>query len=72
MYLASAECQNALVNLPDKKIHYPGVIKLWKDLVKSGDIYKKNVKAVLALAELLNIPADITAESLNNFQPSDY
>ena len=27
---------------------------------------------MLALAERFNIPADITAESLNNFKPSDH
>ncbi|MEK7111149.1 MAG: Mur ligase family protein [Patescibacteria group bacterium] len=37
-----------------------------------GSIYKENIKAVLALAERFNIPADITAESLNNFKPSDH
>jgi len=30
------------VRTSDKKIHYPGAIKLWNELVKSGDIYKKN------------------------------
>ena len=30
----------------DKKTHWPGVIKLWKELVKSGDIYKKNYKGL--------------------------
>ena len=29
------------IRTSDKKIHYPGVIQLWKKLVKSGDIYKK-------------------------------
>ncbi|MFC2135453.1 methionine--tRNA ligase [Bacteroidota bacterium] len=30
------------IRTTDKKIHHPGAIKLWKELVKSGDIYKKN------------------------------
>jgi len=34
------------VRTSDKKIHYPGVIKLWKDLVKSGDIYKKKYRGM--------------------------
>ena len=29
------------IRTTDKKMHYPGVIKLWEELVKSGDIYKK-------------------------------
>jgi len=29
------------IRTSDKKIHYPGVVKLWKELVKSGDIYRK-------------------------------
>ncbi|MBI2655396.1 methionine--tRNA ligase [Candidatus Woesearchaeota archaeon] len=34
------------VRTSDKKIHYPGVIKLWKELVKSGDLYKKNYRGL--------------------------
>jgi len=34
------------VRTSDKKIHYPGVIKLWKELAKNGDIYKKNYKGL--------------------------
>jgi len=34
------------VRTSDKKIHYPGAIKLWKELVKSGDIYKKNYRGL--------------------------
>lgn len=30
------------IRTSDKKVHYPGAIKLWKELVKSGDVYKKN------------------------------
>ena len=30
------------IRTTDKKIHFPGVQKLWKELVKAGDIYKKN------------------------------
>jgi len=29
------------IRTTDKKIHFPGAIKLWNKLVKSGDIYKK-------------------------------
>lgn len=29
------------IRTSDKKVHYPGAIKLWEELVKSGDIYKK-------------------------------
>ncbi|MEA2038152.1 MAG: methionine--tRNA ligase [Nanoarchaeota archaeon] len=29
------------IRTTDKKMHHPGVIKLWKELVKSGDLYKK-------------------------------
>src|SRR3989338_1116088 len=34
------------IRTSDKKIHYPGVIKLWKELAKNGDIYKKNYKGL--------------------------
>ena len=34
------------IRTSDKKIHYPGAIKLWKELVKAGDIYKKNYKGL--------------------------
>lgn len=30
------------IRTTDKKIHHPGAIKLWKELVKAGDIYKKH------------------------------
>ena len=32
------------IRTSDKKAHYPGSIKLWKELVKAGDIYKKKYK----------------------------
>lgn len=34
------------IRTSDKKIHYPGAIKLWKELVKAGDIYKKKYKGM--------------------------
>lgn len=34
------------IRTSDKKVHYPGAIKLWKELVKSGDIYKKNYQGL--------------------------
>ena len=34
------------IRTSDKKIHYPGAIKLWKELVKAGDIYKKKYKGL--------------------------
>ena len=34
------------IRTSDKKIHYPGAAKLWKALVKSGDIYKKKYKGL--------------------------
>ena len=34
------------IRTSDKKIHYPGAIKLWKELVKSGDIYKKGYRGL--------------------------
>ena len=34
------------VRTSDKKIHYTGVIKLWKELVKRGDLYKKNYRGL--------------------------
>ncbi len=34
------------IRTTDKKIHHPGVIKLWEELVKSGDIYKKKYKGL--------------------------
>jgi len=34
------------IRTTDKKIHYPGAIKLWNELVKSGDIYKKNYRGL--------------------------
>ncbi len=29
------------IRTTDKKTHWPGVVKMWEDLVKKGDIYKK-------------------------------
>ncbi|MBW2966103.1 methionine--tRNA ligase [Candidatus Woesearchaeota archaeon] len=34
------------IRTTDKKMHYPGAKKLWKELVKSGDIYKKKYKGL--------------------------
>ncbi len=34
------------IRTTDKKLHHLGAIKLWKELVKSGDIYKKNYKGL--------------------------
>lgn len=34
------------IRTTDKKNHYPGAIKLWEELVKSGDIYKKKYKGI--------------------------
>ncbi len=32
---------NYFIKTTDKKVHWPGVIKIWKKLEKKGDIYKK-------------------------------
>jgi len=32
---------NYFIKTTDKKVHWPGVIKIWKILVEKGDIYKK-------------------------------
>ncbi|MBW2981345.1 methionine--tRNA ligase [Candidatus Woesearchaeota archaeon] len=34
------------IRTTDEKTHYPGAVKLWKELVKSGDIYKKKYKGL--------------------------
>ncbi len=34
------------IRTTDKKLHFPGAIKLWEELVKSGDIYKKKYKGM--------------------------
>lgn len=34
------------IRTTDKKRHYPGAIKLWEELVKRGDIYKKKYKGL--------------------------
>jgi len=34
------------IRTTDEKNHYPGAIKLWEELVKSGDIYKKKYKGL--------------------------
>ncbi|MBI4143474.1 methionine--tRNA ligase, partial [Candidatus Woesearchaeota archaeon] len=34
------------IRTTDRKSHYPGAIKLWEELVKSGDIYKKKYKGL--------------------------
>jgi len=34
------------IRTTNKKIHHPGAIKLWKELVKKGDIYKKHYKGL--------------------------
>ena len=33
---------NYFIRTTDKKVHWPGVIKLWKILTEKGDIYKKS------------------------------
>lgn len=33
------------IRTSDKKIHWPGVKKIWKELIKSGDLFKKKYKA---------------------------
>ncbi len=33
---------NYFIRTTDKKVHWPGVIEMWKRLSKKGDIYKKN------------------------------
>ena len=35
------------IRTTDKKIHYPGVVELWKELVKSGDLYKKKLQGII-------------------------
>ncbi len=37
-----------------------------------GNIYKENIKAVLAVAEHLGITEDMAAEALNSFKPTDH
>jgi len=32
---------NYFIKTTDKKVHWPGVIKIWNDLEKKGDLYKK-------------------------------
>ena len=32
---------NYFIRTTDKKVHWPGVIKIWKTLFEKGDIYKK-------------------------------
>ncbi len=34
------------IRTTDEKLHYPGAVKLWKALEKSGDIYKKKYKGL--------------------------
>lgn len=34
------------IRTSDKKVHYPGAIKLWNNLVKAGDIYKQKYKGL--------------------------
>ncbi len=34
------------IRTSDKKVHYPGAVKLWKALVKAGDIYKKKYEGL--------------------------
>ena len=33
------------IRTTDKKVHWPGVQKLWKELIKSGDLFKKKYRA---------------------------
>ncbi len=35
---------NYFIRTTDKKIHWPGVLEMWKKLEKKGDIYKKEYK----------------------------
>ncbi|MBI2541450.1 methionine--tRNA ligase [Candidatus Woesearchaeota archaeon] len=37
---------DGFIRTTDRKNHYPGAIKLWEELVKSGDIYKKKYNGV--------------------------
>ncbi len=34
------------IRTTDKKAHHPGAIKLWKELAKRGDLYKKRYKGL--------------------------
>ena len=36
---------DSFIRTSDKKVHWPGVLKLWKKLIKSGDLFKKKYKA---------------------------
>jgi len=37
---------NNFVRTTDKKIHWPGAQKIWKECIKSGDIYKKGYEGL--------------------------
>lgn len=46
LYKKCSISNNQFIRTTDKKMHHPGVIKLWKKLVESGDIYKKKYKGL--------------------------
>lgn len=46
LYKSLSISYDDFIRTTDKKNHYPGAIKLWEALVKSGDIYKKKYKGL--------------------------
>ena len=46
LYKALNISHDYFIRTSDRKIHYPGSIKLWKELIKSKDIYKKNYEGL--------------------------
>jgi len=46
LYSKLSISNDQFIRTTDKKIHHPGVIKLWEKLVESGDIYKKKYKGL--------------------------
>lgn len=46
--------------------------KIIRIATKILSIYKENVKAVLSIAEYLNVPVDRTAEALSSFRPTKH
>jgi len=46
LYKRLSASYDFFIRTTDKNIHQPGVIKLWKELAKNGDIYKKDYKGM--------------------------
>jgi methionyl-tRNA synthetase len=63
---------NSFIRTTDSKKHWPGVFKIWQEMVKSGDIYKRTYRGLYcAGCEAFKTEADLTSGkcSIHNKEP---